>query len=176
MEDDFIWISIIVINIGGFFIQVERPIWAFYLQKWTTINIEIRSGPKLSANWMSLFVVFIFYNFFNSDNQFLNYAFTTVVLFYTFLSIFKLINAIPVMPQSKRVIFKVIDSFSFHIAGRGGSQKFLVVKAENPELGIRILPALPYSFETALRPNSSISILYRRGLLGGMYRFSFDYL
>ena len=175
MNNDILWIFIVVINVGGFFIQIERPVWAYYLQKWTTINVEISPGSEFSADGMSLAIFFIIFSSFASDNEFINLAFLSIVSIYTLFAIFKIINAIPVTPNPKRLIVKVLDAFTFRNIGKGGSQKFVVIKAESQELGVRILPAYQFNFESRPHPNSNISILVRKGSLGLIYRLSFDY-
>lgn len=173
MSNDIFWFIVIAINFSGFFLQIERPVWAYHLKKWSTVVWRSDTGFWLSFNLIDVAVTIVLFSFLWGGSSFLvRLFFPTLILFYTGISIIKLINALPFWTTKKRASVKILDSFAY-FAGR---RKYILIKADVPELGIRVLPVYQLDLGLELRPDSNIFITYRKGCLGIIYKFSFDYL
>lgn len=176
MNNDIVWGAIIIINIFGFFIRIERPVWVYNLQKNTTIEFDTGIRSKITFNLTSiLFLLFIAGWFIGIFPSLLSLFFSILVLSYTVLALVKIFNALSFYQTPHRNIVTILDTFVFFDADEYVSRRYLLVKVAIPELGVRVLPAIRYNHWTALEKNSNVLISVRTGLLGIIYRFPFDY-
>lgn len=175
MSNDVVWITLVLINILGFMIRIERPLWLYDLEKWasTALGADPRAIHAIDAVGLLVTVILVAALRFVGGIP-LAGLFLAVVLISTSISLFKLTNAL-VPPQRKtQGLVRVEDALIFSEGGEGSSREFIVMKVFAPELGVRVLPACPYATGMSLSIGGNVPVLYRRGSLGLIYRFSFD--
>jgi hypothetical protein len=144
MSNDVVWIAAIVIDVLGFFIRIERPVWMYNLTKWATLRVGIDSRAVSSTNVIGLAISVVLIAAFKfADSTPYATFFLTMILISTSLSLFELINA-SVPPQRKvRAIAKVLDALILQEGGEGTSRELALMRAVIPELGVRVLPPCP---------------------------------
>jgi hypothetical protein len=175
MGNDVVWIAALVINVLGFFIRIERPVWLFNLTKRATLSVGIGSRAVFTTSFVGLaMTVIIIAAFKFADRIPFAAFFLAIVLIPTFVSLYKLINA-ALPPQRKiRAIAKVVDAVILEEGGEGSSREMVLMSALLPELGLRVLPPFPYPAGMRLAIGAGVSVFYRIGCFGSVYRFSFD--
>ena len=114
MNNDIVWGVIIIINIFGFFIRIERPVWVYNLQKKTTIEFDTGFRSKITFNLTSiLFFLFIAGWFTGKFPSLLSLFFSILVLSYTVLAFIKIVNALSFYQPPHRYIVTILDTFIF---------------------------------------------------------------
>lgn len=175
MGNDVVWIAALVINVLGFFIRIERPVWAFNLTKRAAVRVGIGSRAVFTTSFVGLAITVILIAAFKFADRIPFAAFfLAIALIPTLVSLYKLINA-SLPPQRKiRAIAKVVDAVVFEEGGEGSSREMVLMRALLPDMGLRVLPPCPYPAGMRLDIGAGVSVFYRIGCFGSIYRFSFD--
>lgn len=158
------------------FIHAEKPVWLYPLEKWLRFGGENGRGERISF-FSVLFFIFIVSTLSENDLIMSSASFILLFLCITFYAascIFTILNALLPPQQKGYVVATVIDSFVYRISSRRGPTRYgVLIKASIPGMGIRVLPPLSYD-GIEYRPKTNLSIFYRRGCFGYLYRLTFD--
>jgi hypothetical protein len=165
---------VIIVNLAGILIAIEQPVWAFKTQKKIRSAIGLDKEKPISPFLKFLIFILALLVLIASDGYIIIIFIGIAAVPYTFLSLLKVINAL-IPPQLKQYsIATILDFYTYEVSGEMSSQKFAVYMVTIRDFGVRILPPCKVHDMVRIRPKSGVSVFYRVGGLGFIYRFRFD--
>jgi hypothetical protein len=171
-----LWFALFMIVLPGFFISVEWPVWAFKATKTIRYIFALdRDQPISSIIRLVIFILTIIV-------LEVMYHYIVIIMLWALLSVITLVSVLKILntllPPHKQssAIVRIVDCYIYEVPSSESTTitQWAVCMISAPNLGVRVFPVFCSDNMATPRPNMNLSVSYRVGGLGLIYRFSFD--